>query len=130
MKSCGQIEASHQVIKKLESFIENQHNADVVEKPTFFECFFVIIKYSKPAQREQTLFSIGSDISKIRSILGEIKQEELKIFNNTSTKVDNNQRSEVRDKLKALIHQLEEVKQIAETIAQFAEDFQVPSQSK
>ena len=97
MKACDQIEASHQEIKKLYPYLANPKEEDLVKSTNCFEMlwnrFFSQNEERQPNKEDlPDLFSIGSDFSEIRSILEQIKQEESKIFESTSSKVDNGQR--------------------------------------
>ena len=69
----------------------------------------------------------------IRSILEQlelIKSEESTIFESTSSKVDNDQRQEVKGELEALVEKLHVLQEKADTIREIAEDTELPSQTK
>ena len=70
------------------------------------------------------------DIKSILELLEEIQSKEKKIFKITSSKVDNDQRQEVKGELEALVIKLHVLQEKADTIREIAEDTELPSQTK
>ena len=70
------------------------------------------------------------DIKSILEKLKQIKSEELAIFESTFSKVDNDQRQEVKGELEALVKKLHVLQEKADTIKEYAEDTELPSQTK
>ena len=70
------------------------------------------------------------DIKSILELLEEIQSKEKKIFEITFSKVDNDQRQEVKGELKALVEKLHVLQENADTIREIAEDTELPSQTK
>ena len=70
------------------------------------------------------------DIKSILELLEEIQSKEKKIFEITFSKVDNDQRQEVKGELEALVKKLHVLQEKADTIREIAEDKELPSQTK
>ena len=70
------------------------------------------------------------DIKSILEKLEQIKSEESAIFESTYSKVDNDQRQEVKGELEALVKKLHVLQEKADTIKEYAEDTKLPSQTK
>ena len=70
------------------------------------------------------------DIKSILELLEEIQSKEKKIFEITFSKVDNDQRQEVKGELEALVKKLHVLQEKADTIREIAEDTELPSQTK
>ena len=71
-----------------------------------------------------------NDIESILKQLELIKSEESTIFESTSSKVDNDQRQDVKGELEALVKKLHVLQKKADTIREIAEDTELPSQTK